>query len=420
MLAVFFAPGRFPVSEDGTEAWGWDAQRGRYNYYKLNGSAWFFQGASSGPEVGDRTGCMACHHNGTPIMKELLLPWANWHSVSDPIAYLRSATWNPPLDPIFPPNRLEGGQILEGAILEAMRRFHDHKIKTARQTAASGVVRIEGAKELLRPLFETTEVNIASSVVSTGNLHPFNSSASGPNEPIKIPNTHFLNARVLAATNLPGSSSATTLDIAAATRFSAVAQVPPADYVNEVHSRDLQLATCQAVRPDLPGDANFAWLHPEPGLFDVTRIEKLLAGNLVSREFVAAALAIDLRTPIYSAARAKLLAFVPDSYSVGSTGPVDLKDRVLAGINAAGAAAGAEAREFAERVRGGNALDRLKQDVEAYLAEIETAFADTSSAAYREQFRKQFDALVSRRALMRSRPELCNLIEGPLLPVPAN
>ena len=140
----------------------------------------------------------------------------------------------------------------------------------------------------------------------------------------------------------------------------------------------------------------------------------------MSREFVAAALAIDLRTPIYSAARAKLLAFVPDSYSVGSTGPVDLKDRVLAGINAAGAAAGAEAREFAERVRGGNALDRLKQDVEAYLAEIETAFADTSSAAYREQLRKQFDALVSRRALMRSRPELCNLIEGPLLPVPAN
>lgn len=419
MLSVFFSPGTFPQTENGTEALGWDEERGRYNYYKLNGTSWRFHGTSSGDEVPNRTGCMSCHHNGTPIMKELLVPWANWTSISDTIAYLTQPPWNPASSPIFSPGNPVGAEQLELQILSALRRFHRHAIAKAQTPAGGGVARIDTARELLRPIFEITELNIASSMVPTGNLHPFTTSTMGILQEVPIPNTHFLNARVFATSNLPGSSAKGTLEIAAARQFQDKARVPAIEYDRLVQANALRLASCSGPVPGLAGDAHFAWLHPEPGLFDVTRIELLLTEDIVDQDFVAAAMAVDFRNPL-SPARAALLEFVPDSFEADANGPRDLHQQVLAALDAATSPLSPEAGLFRDRLRSGQARALLEQDVEAYLAEVETAFANPGTSAFEQELDRQFDTLLTRRMAMLTDPDLCNLIEGPVLPVRGN
>ncbi len=420
MLSIFFAPGQFPSSENGTEAWGWDDARGRYNYYKLNGNTWMFRGTSSGPEVRNRTGCMSCHLNGSPIMKELLVPWANWHSVSDGIAYLSQPPWNPVAQPIFAPGQLQGAERLEVQIISALRRFHRHEAARAQTPLGGGITRIDNARALLRPVFETTEINIASSSVPTGNLHPFTSSNLGILDPVQIPNTHFLNARVLAQSNFPGSSADGTLNIAAAGQFRNAARVPATVYQDLVTSNALVLASCRGPVPGLQGDAHFAWLHPEPGLFDVTRVEHLLTEKIVDRNFVAAVMAVDLRNPI-SDVRAELLQFVPEDYQIDASGPLDLHEQTLAALDAAGTALPPSAQLFRDRLRSGNATALLEQDVEAYLAEVTSAFSVPTSAEFDDEVQKQFANLLDRRAAMIAADSVfCGLVEGPLLPVKGN
>jgi len=99
MLSVSFNSNEFPEQQD-IEAWGWDRRQGRYNYYKLdsrgtNTPSWKFRGSSVDAElltVSQRRGsCMQCHVNGAPVMRELLRPWNNWHSLDFPVAYLDAA-----------------------------------------------------------------------------------------------------------------------------------------------------------------------------------------------------------------------------------------------------------------------------------------------------------------------------------------
>src|SRR5262249_16958598 len=66
----------------------WDDAKKSFNFYRRprNGEwAWkgdtrdAFKPATAGQ------GCFACHVNGVPVMKELKLPWNNWHSQSGSI-----------------------------------------------------------------------------------------------------------------------------------------------------------------------------------------------------------------------------------------------------------------------------------------------------------------------------------------------
>ena len=419
MMSVFFSPGRFPQSEDGTEVLGWDDEQGRYNYYKLRGSTWMFEGTSSGPEVENRTGCMTCHHNGTPIMKELLVPWANWTSVSDDLDYLRRPPWNPAAAPIFSVGQPVGAQILELHILNALRRFHRRELARARTDLGGGVTRIDDAPNLLRPIFEVTEINIGSTSVLTGNLHPFTTSSLGILRDVEIPSTHFLNSRVLAKSNMPGTSEKGTLNIAGALMFPSVAKVPAAEYDRLVRDNNLQLAACTGPVSGLAGDANFAWLHPEPGLFDVTRIELLLTDDVIDKNFLAAAMAVDFRNPL-SAAREQLLQFIPDSFEVSAGGSSDLTEQVLAAINAAPTPLSDEAVLFRDRLRSGTARDLLEQDVETYLAEVTTAFQTPGSTAFQQALNREFATLLARREFVLADPSLCSLAEGPLFPISGN
>jgi hypothetical protein len=126
MLSVGFDPKQFPTPNF-IEAMGWDETQGRFNYYKLAksgddpGPTWRFRGSSAGASklsLDERKGtCMACHVTGGPVMKELELPWNNWHSFSSEATYLSKGKTSWPIvnDPKSPLANLQGAETLEGS-----------------------------------------------------------------------------------------------------------------------------------------------------------------------------------------------------------------------------------------------------------------------------------------------------------------
>src|SRR4029077_18661452 len=136
---------------------------------------WKFRGSSDGADaLGDSqrdSTCFRCHINGAPVMKELLFPWNNWHSVASRAGYLMpSGSPNP--WPVAASSHLarnpgqSGGlaqaEELETLILSPIRRFNDARIRArfalglngnAPNTDANGFVQVDQARRLLRPLF---------------------------------------------------------------------------------------------------------------------------------------------------------------------------------------------------------------------------------------------------------------------------
>ena len=101
MISVFFSSEEFPDQPQAIEVMSWDAHLGQYNYYKMDDSgtpdqikSWKFRGSSKDADrmlAHERTGtCMQCHVNGGPIMKELAVPWNNWHSDIFQASYMQN------------------------------------------------------------------------------------------------------------------------------------------------------------------------------------------------------------------------------------------------------------------------------------------------------------------------------------------
>lgn len=363
MLSVVFNSEAFPNSPDDggagqlrfIEAWGWDNHRGRYNYYKLDRSGtpdsrmtWKFRGSSVGAENlsrFDRRGtCMECHINGAPLMKELLFPWNNWDSSVSPLSYLQTgnaATW-----PVLADKRLSNGRLrsaadLEGSILAAIRQFNRRRINSAlkrrdvdgnvEETDAGGdpisVLRnaqgefvlangavfdgrvfrtvVEG-RRLLRHLFQTTEYNIISDRRVSG-LHPIAAPLNqGPSANVTIPSSFFLNSNLIGG---GGLTEYTGLRNARARQFSAQANavVKPDEYKTLLANADVRIN-------NRPGDAHFAWIVPEASHVDNDTVDQLLKEGIVTPDFVASVMLIDLETPLFSDERQSLFRFVPDTF----------------------------------------------------------------------------------------------------------
>jgi hypothetical protein len=107
--------------------------------------------------------CLRCHTSGVPVMKELLAPWNNWQSGFSDNAYLTklgppAESW--PVDLHF--RRLTDAYSLEAAIKSAITQFTNRKLDRIVIADGQGGFNVQDAKALLRPLLETTEVNLAS------------------------------------------------------------------------------------------------------------------------------------------------------------------------------------------------------------------------------------------------------------------
>jgi hypothetical protein len=449
MLSVFFDEQQFPENPERIEAWGFDSGRGRFNYYVMDRSAgvhsWKFRGSSDGADGLDLAGrsgtCLACHRNGGPVMKELLRPWNNWHSVDSQATYLLStanpsARWPVALQSPRFRERLDQAENLEGKIIAAIRQFNTKRVEAALQKNSDGTVAVDGqglskvleGRRVLKPLFQTTEFNLTSSQQKS-RLHPLPAtSTQGPDEPVVIPNSFFLNANLIGVGG--GVRGFVGLGITSAEQFSAAAKVSPQEYKELVTKTGTKLF-------GKPGDADFAWFVPEPSQIDNDMVDRLLRIGVVSPEFVAAVLAIDLETPVLSAERAQLLNFIPDEFNfkgANSTAPFDarrdpLTNAVIAALEASTPTANSTVARFLQLLRRMNLKNTqdpqnprkvLESLVNAYQTRIRDTLQDAQTR--KTELERLYGQALERRRAVLSNPMFREIDETEghrgLLPLP--
>ncbi|MGH8580632.1 MAG: hypothetical protein ACREVK_11105 [Gammaproteobacteria bacterium] len=418
MLSVFFTSDSFPDAPSSIEAWGWDNHRGRYNYYRMDRTGtpnlqltWKFRGTSVNADrlsVFERQGtCMRCHVNGAPVMKELAFPWNNWRSFKFTASYM-DQQWPVRSHPRM--RTLRGAEELETEfILTAITQFNTRRLNQSLlrrdedgnvMIDANGRATVIEGKRLLRHLFETTEVNLISSGALSG-LHPFAPGEPGiPPEEIIVPGTFFLNANLMAG---GGTTGYLGIGVPIARDFTSVAKIRPAEYKRLVQDSNLTLGGQR-------GDANFAWFVPEPSHLDNSMVDRLLRRGVVTKEFVAAVLAIDLERPVFSAARASLLRFVPGEFTFvptssttsgqSSTHPDALTAEVLRQILAISPTSGTVEHDFATLLQDANPVARLQERVTQYLERTRTRLQDSSSRA--TELSRLFNVAIETRRRMKS------------------
>jgi hypothetical protein len=443
MLSIFFDSNDFSDSPAAIEAWGWDNRRGRYNYYKLDTSdpqnpqlSWKFRGSSDRADLlrpAERIKtCMACHLNGGPVMKELARPWNNWHSLDSAQTYLTtvappSVRWPVANSVRLKDGRLKGAEDLETAnIIPAIsQQFNPRRINDALVHNANGDVTIDSqgfaqvlnGKRLLRPVFVTTEYNIISSRQKSG-LHPFPQiTTSGPQQDIMIPATFFLNANLLTGGTVAGFKGLGVTQAQEFSKFSVRSQ----EYKQLVIDSRVQLGSKR------PGDADFAWLVPEPSLIDNDLTDRLVRRGIITPEFLAAVMSIDLENPILSPARESLLQFVPDKFSFKqlSTDPLTTKrhpdgltKQVIANLERSHPQTESAAGKFLIVLKSADPLKTLKQKVADYHQRTKRRLDEPQSRP--GELKRLHDLAVQRRKMVLDHPVLGTINEtsNRLFPIP--
>ena len=267
----------------------WDEGKHAFNFYeRIGGPAWVWRGDSEGAmrETTRGKGCFMCHVNGHPNMKELNFPWNNWNSMVAPVADTAVPPGSPVLaDPLFK-NKL-GAETLETSVIRpAILRLQGARF-------GRPVADWNAARPLLRHLFETTTVNLATSSDA--------SRAASPG--VALPLSFFLNKSVL---------------------FDAIGVDAPGDFQGLDVARTTYQANLQKDGFALvsgmfrqPGDTFFGFIVPEPSFEDVSAIGSLISHHLITPKFAACVVMIDFPNPVFSPLRQNLLKYVP------AAGPVE-------------------------------------------------------------------------------------------------
>ena len=418
MFSVFFNSNQFPEQPSFIEAWGWDDKQSRYNYYKLDrqgtsSPSWKFRGSSDNADkltVAERKGtCMQCHINGAPIMKELLRPWNNWHSRDFPVTYLDPNSLSP--WPVATDSkiagRLEGAETLETSIAPAIRRFNTKRILKSIQLDTNGQPvtdserwqRVIDGKTLLKPLFTTTEFNIISADRILSGLHPFPTiTTDGPTENVKIPNSFFLNANLISGgtpLNYKG------LGIRDSQTFDDVAELTPEEY------KDLVIQSQVKLGGRKPGDTVFAWLVPEPSHIDNDLVDQLMRQGIVTPEFVAAVMAIDLETPILSEKRQKFLDLIPNEFRFKPLNgadslttkrhPDELTQTVINKLEILSPSNSSPEGELLEILKSSDPRKILENRVKDYCFRLATNLDQSNPSSRKAELKRLYDLAIARR-----------------------
>jgi hypothetical protein len=413
MLSLVFDEAALPAEPE-LEALAWDERNGVYNYYRSEGPArtWNFRGTSRDADrltpAQRKDTCLECHTSGAPVMKELLIPWNNWHSAQSEAAYLRPDSFAAEPWPVANElQTLSSAENLMGAIMSAIDRFNDRKFSDLVKRVDGKIV-VADAPRVLRPLFATTEINFVSARQSSG-MHPVSAplpANAAPARDINIPNGFFLANSALAGGGVLGNP----IGVDAANGFSEIAVIRRQEYKDLIDRFEIKLHTAADARR---GDAFFAWFTPEMGFSDAHWIVKLVQEKVVSPGFAAAVLAADLERPIFSDARAKLLDFVPPGFSAdpdAAAHPDRLTSEVIARLVAANPPPGTVAGRFLADLQAPDPVQVVRDRVAAYRDRIANDLR-SNGAAERERL---FGLLIQRRKEVREHPVFGPMF-GPLV-----
>jgi hypothetical protein len=349
---------------------GWDPVLRAYRFYDRRDGAWIFAGSSWDSLVLPMRGKgpFDSHVNGALNMKELKIPWQNWHSeaagikddILDPADPLRTEKlWTAR----SPAQELERTFIRPGVVRWMQARF----------AACIDGGRLTRLPEFMRHLLETTTVNLTSSVAENGQLAGL--------DRLNLPLTFFFNSDALL----------NTLGLEPDIR---VPQVDAGLYRECLKNFAVEV-TDGSFR--FPGDTHFVFVVPEPAFEDLPVLESLLSASVISRKLAACLLMVDFPNPVFSGRRAALMKYVPAAAAIGQG---DLPEFVAAVERASAATPpGSPEAEFLTNWRlADNEWQRaFEKGIEEFMANVgerlnsATAFPDIFRLAEsrRREFRRR-------------------------------
>ncbi len=397
------------------EVMGWDQTHGAYNYYKLESDTWRFRNSSrelsGAPGAFHGDGCLACHVNGGPVMKEFTFPWNNWHGFPTTFVapYLQPGSpgaWPSASDPLVA--RMESAAVLEVLVDSSLQRFAGSLIEARIDTASDGSVAVTGLRQLADSLFMPTELNLGSSITKSG-LDEGGLTTPAVT-PIPIPDMFFANIAQLRDLEIPvlqGQGLVTQI-------------FTPGSLGLTLDEYQTLLAEFDIDTDCMPGrDTLFAWFGPEPSEFDRRMVERLVKRRVLDETLVAATLAIDVGQPLFSEARAALFTHLPDQVSAPDRAalPGAVRAAVIASLEATPARTDAE-EDYLGLLKG-DALPELNRRVEAWRDEVRDRLDPSDPVARMAALRALFQQLIDNRAAFESAEISARLAEFPgLFPTP--
>jgi hypothetical protein len=336
-----------PESSD-IELMSWDHKAGGFNFYRAvgDGPAWVFAGNSrhalSDPTQGK--GPFESHTSGTLLMKELEIPWNNWHSSEAEMP-----------ETVFPQDDVrrthpwftekQGAEDCETAVaVPSMRRWASARFQ--RIIDAGGAV--GDPRRVLKQVLGTPTVNLISSRAESHD--------PDAKEGVKIPPTFFVSANAL---------SSKAIGLAAPPEFN----VSTENYKACIEKFDFKLSDGDGF--EQKGDTRFAFFVPERAREDDAALEAAIEFDLITPRLAAALLMVDFPNPIFSARREALLAHVPSSATIAnqsSSFSEEMANTIL--DKAESTPEGSPEREFAERWNvGDHFAPAFNQLLGAYFAQ---------------------------------------------------
>jgi hypothetical protein len=273
----------------------WDYTKRKYNFWELvgtgQGSAWKYRGDSAdvlddvakintgaaSADFGAKLRCSGCHTLGGPIMKELAAPnndwWTDAHKLELGSLKLAAAD-DPDLHARAAAGLFRGAKDASN-LASLVKAGTDRLLAERARQGGDG----QDLRQELRSLFAPMEMNLAS------DGRPYRERAGGE---IALPAGFFVDERLA-----PGAKGP------------AVATARYADALRQAGSR--------FAADEAPGlaETRHAFLVPVRSYVDQRQLDALVGRGLLDEELIADVLAVDLTTPLYSAARASLVRHVP-------------------------------------------------------------------------------------------------------------
>jgi hypothetical protein len=321
----------FPDQKD-IELMAWDRKRGGFNYYRAvgPGPTWVFAGNARAALVdpSQGKGPFESHRSGAFLMKELKLPWINWHSPDAPISASAFPRNDPRIrHPWFRKKDPGGAYTFEFAVARpaidrwARARFDD--------LVKGGTVDDPG--RVLEQILGTPSANVVTSTIESDR-------ARSPKVRIDLPASFFLDTDSFAELGIFGVSD--------------FLEVRAPVYRKTLDKFKVRLEDGQGF--ERKGDTHFAFAVPERAFEDVAALREAIRVGLVTRRLAACLLMVDFPNPIFSERRASLLRHAPSRATVRkgkSTFSQRMADAILEA--AKGSAQDSPEREFAQRWKAG-------------------------------------------------------------------
>ena len=303
----------------------WKRGAGGFNFYRSgSGGMWMFAG-NSRDALRARSrgkGPFESHPSGSLLMKELKIPWQNWHSPESIIPVTafpkgddrRRHPWFTEKDP-------GGAYTLEfEAARPAITRWAEKRFQRLRKGGT-----VPDPRLIVEQIVSTPTVNLVTTSTESRVLKP--------DTEVFLPSEFFF--------DIDGLSLLLQLD-----RLPA-ASVPGKVYLRCLEKFDVRLEDGPFRRK---GDTHFCFLVPERAFEDQEVVRLAIEVGLVSERLAACLLMVDPWNPVFSERRAALLRHTPASAKIAG-GKSDFSKRMADAILAAAenGPAGSPEAEFAER-----------------------------------------------------------------------